>query len=54
MIPTHSLLESEYGICPVEQDYCLNHSTHRGLSDDMTDIDFSSSEEVKFNEAFGG
>ncbi|CAO2036993.1 unnamed protein product [Urochloa humidicola] len=54
MIPTHSLLESEYDRCPVEQDYCLNHSMHGGLSDDMTDTDFSSSEEVKFNEAFGG
>ncbi|CAL5009601.1 unnamed protein product [Urochloa decumbens] len=54
MIPTHSVLESEYDICPVEQDYCLNRSTHGGLSDDMTDTDFSSSEEVKFNEAFGG
>ncbi|PUZ49850.1 hypothetical protein GQ55_6G011500 [Panicum hallii var. hallii] len=54
VIPTHSLLDSEYDICPVEQDYCLKHSTHGGLSDDMTDTDFSSSEEVKFNEAFGG
>ncbi|CAL5070725.1 unnamed protein product [Urochloa decumbens] len=54
MIPTHSLLETEYDICPVEQDYCLNHSMHGGLSDDITDTDFSSSEEVKFNEAFGG
>ncbi|CAL5009576.1 unnamed protein product [Urochloa decumbens] len=54
MIPTHSVLESEYDICPVEQDYCLNRSMHGGLSGDMTDTDFSSSEEVKFNEAFGG
>ncbi|CAD6266377.1 unnamed protein product [Miscanthus lutarioriparius] len=54
MIPTHSLLESEYDICPVEQDCCLNGSMHGGLSDDMTDTDFSSSEEVKCNEAFGG
>lgn len=54
MIPTHSLLESEYGECPVEQDYCLNRSMPGCLSDDMTDTDFSSSEEVKFNEAFGG
>jgi pentatricopeptide repeat protein len=54
MIPTHSLLESECGICPVEQDCSLNSSMHGGLSDDMTDTDFSSSEEVKCNEAFGG
>ncbi|CAL4996282.1 unnamed protein product [Urochloa decumbens] len=54
MIPTHSLLDSEYDICPAEQDYCLNRCTPGGLSDDMTDTDFSSSEEVKFNEAFGG
>lgn len=54
MIPTHSLLESEHDICPVRQDYFLNHSIHGSMSDDMTDIDFSSSEEVKFKEAFGG
>ena len=54
MIPSHSLLESQYDICPVEQDYCLNRSLQGGLSDDMTDTDFSSSEEVKCNEAFGG
>jgi pentatricopeptide repeat protein len=54
MIPTHALLESECGICPVEQDCSLNGSMHGGLSDDMTDTDFSSSEEVKCNEAFGG
>ncbi|KAF8668446.1 hypothetical protein HU200_052260 [Digitaria exilis] len=54
MIPTHSLLESEYDISLVEQDYFLNRSTPGGLSDDMTDTDFSSSEEVKFTEAFGG
>ncbi|CAL5029333.1 unnamed protein product [Urochloa decumbens] len=26
MIPAHSLLETEYDICPAEQDYCLNHN----------------------------
>ena len=51
---THSLLESKYDICPVKQDCCLNGSMHGGLSNDMTGTDFSSSEEVKCNEAFGG
>ncbi|KAL6659557.1 hypothetical protein ACP70R_003597 [Stipagrostis hirtigluma subsp. patula] len=54
MIPTHSLLESEHDICAVKQDDCLNHGVHVGFSDDISDTDFSSSEEVKCNEAFGG
>ncbi|KAL6856912.1 hypothetical protein ACP4OV_018294 [Aristida adscensionis] len=54
MIPTHSLLESEHAMWAVEQDDCLLHDMHGGLSDDMTDTDSSSSEEVKCNEAFGG
>lgn len=54
MIPSHSLLQSEYDIYPVEQDDCLNHGAHGGQSDQMTDTDISSSEEVKCNEAFGG
>ncbi|KAJ1266898.1 hypothetical protein BS78_07G015300 [Paspalum vaginatum] len=54
MIPTHSLLESEYEIFPDIQDYCSNHTMHGGLSDDTTDTDFSSSEEMKCGEAFGG
>ncbi|EEC82801.1 hypothetical protein OsI_27570 [Oryza sativa Indica Group] len=28
MIPSHSLLESEYDVCPVEQDNFLNHVTY--------------------------
>uniref|UniRef100_A0A0A9FWA9 Pentatricopeptide repeat-containing protein n=1 Tax=Arundo donax TaxID=35708 RepID=A0A0A9FWA9_ARUDO len=54
MIPTHSLLESENDICPIERDDFLNHGMHHCLSDDMTDTDSSSSEEMKCNEAFGG
>lgn len=54
MIPSHSLLESEYDVCPVEQDNFLNHVTYGLSSDHLTDTDSSSSEEVKCSEAFGG
>jgi pentatricopeptide repeat protein len=55
IIPTHALLDSGYDICPAEHDDdYLNHEVHDGLSDDMTDIDSYSGEEVKCNEAFGG
>ncbi|XP_044422789.1 uncharacterized protein [Triticum aestivum] len=54
MVPSHSLLESEYDICLVEQDDGLNHGAHCDLSDRITDTDSSSSEEVKSSEAFGG
>lgn len=54
MIPSHSLLESEYDVCPVEQDNFLNHVTYGLSPDHLTDTDSSSSEEVKCSEAFGG
>lgn len=54
VIPTHSLLESGYEMCPAEHDDYLKHELHGGLSDDMTDIDSYSGEEVKCSEAFGG
>jgi pentatricopeptide repeat protein len=54
MIPTHALLDLGYDICPAEHDDYLNHEVHGGLSDDMSDIDSYSGEEVKSNEAFGG
>ncbi|PNT66521.1 hypothetical protein BRADI_3g13540v3 [Brachypodium distachyon] len=54
MIPSHSLLESVYDICPGEQDNYLKHGMYCGLSDRTTDTDSSSSEEVKCSEAFGG
>ncbi|CAM0910755.1 unnamed protein product [Alopecurus aequalis] len=54
MIPSHSLLESEYDVCLLEQDDCLNHGAPGDLSDRITDTDSSSSEEVKNCEAFGG
>uniref|UniRef100_A0A0D9X3R6 Protein kinase domain-containing protein n=1 Tax=Leersia perrieri TaxID=77586 RepID=A0A0D9X3R6_9ORYZ len=54
MIPSHSLLESEYDACPVEQDDFLNHVVHGCSFDYLTDTDSSSSEEVKCSEAFGG
>jgi pentatricopeptide repeat protein len=54
MIPSHSLLESGYDVCLLEQDDLFNHSAHCDLSDSITDTDSSSSEEVKRSEAFGG
>jgi pentatricopeptide repeat protein len=54
MIPSHSLLESEYDVCLLEQDDLFNHGAHCDLFDRITDTDSSSSEEVKCSEAFGG
>ncbi|GJN12622.1 hypothetical protein PR202_ga30915 [Eleusine coracana subsp. coracana] len=54
VIPTHARLESGYDIGPAEHDDYLNHEVHGGLSDDLTDIDSCSGDEVKCNEAFGG
>ncbi|KAF0900809.1 hypothetical protein E2562_035306 [Oryza meyeriana var. granulata] len=54
MIPSHSLLESEYDVCSVKQADFLNHVAHGFSFDHLTDTDSSSSEEVKCNEAFGG
>jgi hypothetical protein len=53
IIPSHSLLESEYDVCLLEQDDFLSHAAHCDLSDHITDTDSSGSEEVKCSEAFG-